>query len=628
MSTLDVKKEKTFVDEETRFQGAYNKNVFRTLMMSYRQHGTSFFILILMGLIGRILILSNTTVIGFWADSYCKGDLCKPVPQVLQSFLSQNYIHLLLGLACAGFVVTLIYRILFSRLSAKAVSTFYGEVTYRVSRFPMSFFDRTPVGRVVTRFSSDYGNVFRMFGGPLAEFFAIIFDILAVFTLILLMQPIYLPAFILMAVLNYFIYKLNKSKIRESRRLLSYYRSPSISHFAETTQGAATIRVYGKEKSFSERFFRLDSTLLSQKLKTNVVLMSFAFQMTALTALMLLITGVASYFLMKAGIVSLGSIGVALTFVGIAGGSIQMFFDWMAQLEEAMTGVERLDQYLRMDLEQGTALPKDAIFETGHTHEQQNEPRNEQLNHAKALSVRIENLSFRYGKDLPLILKNVSLQIRAGEKIGVIGRTGSGKSSLIQALLYLYPIDEGRIQLDGFEPRLNLSLPYEKTQISLAQYRRLISMIAQDPVLFRGTLRENLSFENMKSDAELVHVLKEVGLAPWFMAQPLGLETFIDERGKNLSMGEKQLICMARCVLKDAPVIIMDEATSSIDPHSEELLTAATKRFFEGRTQIIIAHRLSTIAHCDRIVWLKNGELVAVDKPEIILPKFESSQLA
>ncbi len=157
--------------------------------------------------------------------------------------------------------------------------------------------------------------------------------------------------------------------------------------------------------------------------------------------------------------------------------------------------------------------------------------------------------------------------------------------------------------------------------LDLNRYRRLISLISQDPALFQGRLRDNLDITGKLTEGEMISALLKVGLHDW--ANGEGLDFVIEERGRNVSSGEKQLICIARCLLQDTPLILMDEATSSIDPKSEELVMKASETFFQGRTQIIIAHRLSTIEKCDRLLWLHEGELKMMAKPSEVLAELK-----
>lgn len=600
-----------FMTAETRFTGRYSRSVFETLHFAYRSRLAIMAGLVVVGFVGRVLLLSNANIIGHWVDTFCRAPLpCRPVPTIFRDFQSSDFVALLAVVTFAGFSLTALFRILFSRISAQAVSHIYDEVTSRASRLPIRFYDTTPVGAVVTRFSSDYGNIFRLFGGPLAEFGVIIFDLLGMFCLVTFASPWYLPIFILIGVLNWMVYRLNVERLRTERRELSASRAPSIAHFSETAQGAGTIRIFSRQNTFMRRFQKLNGQFLRRRLSTFGAIFRFSYQMSLLSALLLLLTGLLGWRLAAMGWLSIGSIGVAFTFIALSAGSMQMFFEWMSQFEEAMTGVERLDNYLRRDLEPGARLPVSATFPTGH-------PRADartastlaggSFGKAPNAAVTVENLWFRYHSNGPWVLKDVSFEVRPGERLGIVGRTGSGKSSLIQALFHLYPIERGQILIDGQAPLLQASRAPQQGEVDLERFRRAIALISQEPTLFRGTLRENLSLRDSFEDAVLLEAVRRVGLGSWLAGKSLGLQTPIEERGRNLSLGERQLICMARCLLQNAPVVIMDEATSAVDPQSEELLVRATEEFFSGRTQLIIAHRLSTLQSCDRILCLQDG---------------------
>lgn len=607
-------------DGESKKEGGYSFALFQTLSFAYKPFLGRILFSLVLGLLGRGLLLANTNVIGYWVDALTG----KQTP--LSDFTNTEYVQLLLGMALIGFCMTLSFRVGFSRLSAQAISKFYDEVTLRTSRLPMSFFDNTPAGRIITRFSSDYGNIFRLFGGPLAEFLSIIFDLFMMVILITLASPYYFIFVAFIALMNFLVYKLNQQKLRTSRRQLSASRSPSIAHFAETTQGASTIRSFRRQKSFGDRFERLDGHFLNQKMSTTKQLISFSFQMSSLTALLLLVTGVSAFFMVERGWTTVGSVGVAFAFIALSGNTVQMFFEWLTQFEEAMIGVERLDQYLRMPIEKGSLLPASAKFATGHpTYSPSVEKylSTRRLTEERNASVQVSQVWFRYGDDLPWVLKGVDFEVKAGERLGIVGRTGSGKSSLIQALFHLYRVDKGVISINGHEPKLS----ERATGMDLNLYRQSMAFIAQEPILFQGTLRFNLDIKENLPEERLWEVLEQVGLREWVALQPGGLEMRIEERGKNLSLGERQLLCMARCLLQEAPIVIMDEATSSVDPQSEEIMVKATEEFFSDRTQIIIAHRLSTLAKCDRILWLQNGEIVALGPTHEVLPRFKNAEL-
>ena len=244
-------KTRKFLGDEEAFKGKYSNTVLQTLGFAYRPYRWRILALMVCGFVGRILMLGNANLVSWWADP-------KSRPSWMTTFTHEQFIQLLTIVTVAGFILISLYRVYFSRLSAQAISHLYDEVTLRTSRLAMTFFDTQPVGRIVTRFSSDYGNVFRLFGGPLAEFFAIIFDLVAMSILIGLANPLFLVLFVGVAGLQGIVYKLNQKALRRERRELSASRSPSISHFAESAQGVTSIRVFDRVTTFFERFDRLD----------------------------------------------------------------------------------------------------------------------------------------------------------------------------------------------------------------------------------------------------------------------------------------------------------------------------------------------------------------------------------
>ncbi len=608
----------------------FSKSVLKTLRLSYADSKYFLFICIFIGFLGRLFLLANGNVIGYWVDHFCvpaENVPCRPLPPYFSDFSNLSFIKLMASITVIGFLLTWLFRIFFSSISAKAVSQIYDETTLRASRFPMGFFDKNPTGRIVTRFSSDYGNVFRLFGGPLAEFLSIIFDLAGMIILLAIASPFYLPAVVLIGSLNYLVYKSNRSSLIKVRRDLSRSRSPSIAHFSETAQGVSTIRSFNRQNAFSLRFAKLDSYFLQQKKKVVRKVMFFSFQMSSLTAGLFLITGATGYLLLQSGKVSVGSLGVAFGFITLSGNTVQMFFEWLTQFEEAMIGVERLDNYLQHPIEEGGALPASSLFPTGHwvlNKVKDYEAQTQKVSEKKAVGISFNNVWFRYGEDLPFILRGITFDIKPGERIGIVGRTGSGKSSIIQALFRLYPLSKGEILVDGKTVKLsnNETSPH---RVLLETFRRSMGFISQDPILFRGSLLENLICESQYNKEQVLRVLEQVGLGEWANDEGLGL--LIEEKGKNLSVGEKQLLCMARCLLQDVPIVIMDEATSSVDPKSEEIMVRATSEFFQDRTQIIIAHRLSTLQYCHRILWLQDGMIRMLDTPSQVLQVFNRSPL-
>ncbi len=577
---------------------AYSKSTFTLLYWTYKPFLKRIYLLFTVGLIGRACLLGNTNLIGYWVDSLCKApSVCKAGPKIFHNWEHRDYLFALMVMALVGFICLLLFRTFFSRTSAQAISRMYDEATWRVSRAPLHFFDSQPVGRIVTRFASDYGNVFRFFGGPLAEFISLLIDLILIVALLTLASPFYLLAFAILAIFYGVVFQRHRLKLRELRRDLSARRSPSIAHFSETAQGVVSIRSQLKEKSFLNRFLHLDKIYQDQKIKTQKGFFHFSFEMSFISSLLLFFVGGLSYFLVQKNWVSVGSVGVAFTLITMSSNTVQMFFEWLTQIEESLIGVERIDKYVRTPIESGVQLPAKAQFMIDPASDTRWTKPLVPWSNKKSISVELKNISFRYGEDLPWVLQDLSIHIAAGEKIGIIGRTGCGKSSLIQILFQLYPFQKGELLFDG------------KPAPDLEETRKNLSFLSQDPNLFTGTLRSNLDLCENFADLEIWNALEKIGLKEWVEAQPDALLMPIQERGRNLSMGERQLICLARLLLQDSPLLLMDEATSSVDPTSEKILMDGLEKYFQGRTQIIVAHRLTTLRNCDRILWLDHGKV-------------------
>ncbi|MFN9065741.1 MAG: ABC transporter ATP-binding protein, partial [Bdellovibrionales bacterium] len=395
----------------------------------------------------------------------------------------------------------------------------------------------------------------------------------------------------------------------------SRQRGPSIAHFAETVQGAVNIRLFEKESLFRQRFTGLDSEYLESKRSTFLRVTTFIFEMSAASTLWFLIVGLFSAWGLNQGFLSLGDVGTALGLIMISFSSIQMFFEWLSQLEEGFVGVERLDDYLRRPIEKYAKLPAKARYKTDHDFEKPiPTPFHGTIEN---FDIRFNNVQFRYLENQNPVLSNLNLIIPERQRLGIIGRTGSGKSSLLQVLTYLYPFD-GDVSIGQLNP---------KAGSDLNLYRSMISYLPQEPTLLRNSLRQNLDLEKKRSDAEIVRTLEQVGLGPWFRSLGQSLDFELQEKGKNLSIGERQLLGLARCLLQNAPILILDEATSALDPITEKIVLNVLENEAKSKTLIFIAHRLQTLKFCDQILWIEKGKIKAYGKPSELLSQFEIPQL-
>ncbi|KAJ6660867.1 hypothetical protein lerEdw1_017024 [Lerista edwardsae] len=381
---------------------------------------------------------------------------------------------------------------------------------------------------------------------------------------------------------------------RDIKRLESTTRSPVFSHLSSSLQGLWTIRAFNAEQRFQELFDAhqdLHSEAWFLFLTTS---RWFAVRLDALCALFVVVTAFAC--LLLAHTLDAGQVGLALSYAITLMGMFQWGVRQSAEVENLMISVERVIEY--------TELEREAPWESD------KRPPPEWPSEGV---VAFENMSFAYSADGPLVLKHLSAVIKSKEKVGIVGRTGAGKSSLIAALFRLAE-PQGRIWIDK----------YLTSQLGLHDLRKKISIIPQEPVLFTGTMRKNLDPFNEYSDEELWNSLEEVQLKEAIEELPDKLETQLAESGSNFSVGQRQLVCLARAILKKNKILIIDEATANVDPRTDELIQKTIREKFAQCTVLTIAHRLNTIIDSDKIMVLDSGRLKEYDEPHILLQAEES----
>jgi len=283
-----------------------------------------------------------------------------------------------------------------------------------------------------------------------------------------------------------------------------------------------------------------------------------------------------------------GMAGLALSYAPTLTDTLNWMLRQFTTLETQMVSVERLTQY--------GALKAEETSETRATAAKEWPPEG---------GITFTDVVMRYRAELPDVLTGLSLQIAPREKIGIVGRTGAGKSSILVCLFRLAEIRSGTINVDGIDI----------AKLPLATLRSRLAIIPQDPVLFTGTLRYNLDPFNERSDAEIWAGLRQCSMDVPMQEHPEKLERQIEERGGNLSMGQRQLLCMCRALLKDSRIIVLDEATASVDMETDALIQTTLRNELGGSTVLTIAHRLETIMHCDRVIVMDGGKVAEAGPP-------------
>ncbi|KFQ88167.1 Canalicular multispecific organic anion transporter 2, partial [Phoenicopterus ruber ruber] len=452
---------------------------------------------------------------------------------------------------------------------------------------PQSFYDTTPTGRIINRFSKDIYVIDEVIPPTILMFLGTFFTSLSTMIVIIASTPLFAVVIVPLAILYFFVQRFYVATSRQLKRLESVSRSPIYSHFSETVSGASVIRAYRRVKSFVDiSDLKMDENQKSYYpgIVSNRwlgVRVEFVGNCIVLFAALFAVIGKNS---LNAGLVGL-SVSYAL--------QVTVSLNWMvrmtSELETNIVAVERIKEYSETETEapwiiEGKSPPEDW-------------PSKGEL--------EFVNYSVRYRKGLDLVLKGLNLQVHGGEKIGIVGRTGAGKSSMTLCLFRILEAVKGEIKIDGVKI----------SEIGLHDLRSRLTIIPQDPVLFSGTLRMNLDPFNKYSDEEIWKALELSHLKRFVSSQPSMLDYECSEGGENLSVGQRQLVCLARALLRKTRILILDEATAAIDLETDDLIQMTIRTQFEGCTVLTIAHRLNTIMDYTRVLVLDNGTIAEFDTP-------------
>jgi ABC-type multidrug transport system fused ATPase/permease subunit len=475
---------------------------------------------------------------------------------------------------------------------------FHERMLDSVLKAPLRFFDATPVGRVLQRFSRDVESVDIQLQWSFETTVRCLVNIGVALFLIVGVLPVMLLAVVPVFCAYYFLQRDYRIPAREVKRLDSISRSPRFAHFKETLHGMVVIRSFGRTETFYEGF--LDRLEHNQRMFYGHFMLNrwFSSRIPLLGGLVASSTGIAIVLAARAGHLSPGIAGLVIIYALSLWESLNWAVRIFAEVEARMTSVERLKFYGSLESERTTALspalpPSVQWPERG--------------------EVVFDRVVARYASHLPPVLKGISFRVPAGARVGIIGRTGSGKSTLLQALFRCMEVESGAIRIDGVDIA---SVPLERL-------RRSLAIIPQDPTLFFGTLRSNLDRYEEYEDGEVLAALDKARLGDFVRALPGGLRAEVKENGANLSQGQRQLLCLARALLSDAKVIVMDEATASVDVHTDSLVQKVVRENCQNITMLIIAHRLGTVADCDLILEVKEGKLhrtLDLKKQEALAP--------
>ncbi|KAK7930845.1 hypothetical protein WMY93_007240 [Mugilogobius chulae] len=573
------------IEKEAMESGQVKMSVFLQYM---RAMGWGYTFLVIV-----IYFIQNVAFIGqnLWLSDWT-SDSIEYANTTYPSWKRDTRIGVFGALGVAQGVFVFVATLLLANASVSASRILHSRLLNNILRAPMVFFDTTPTGRILNRFAKDIFTVDEAIPQSVRSWILCFLGVLGTIFVICLATPFFTVVIIPLAVIYYFVQRFYVATSRQLRRLDSVSRSPIYSHFGETVSGLSVIRAYGHQ----ERFLKHNEKTIDENLKSVypwivsnrwvAIRLEFVGNLVVFFAALL---AVISRDSLDSGLVGL-SISYAL--------NVTQTLNWLvrmtSELETNIVAVERVSEYSEIENEAQwitDTRPPEKWPEEG--------------------KLQFENYKVRYRPELDLVLHGVTCLIDSKEKIGIVGRTGAGKSSLTNCLFRIIEAAEGRILIDGVDI----------SSIGLHDLRGRLTIIPQDPVLFSGTLRMNLDPFDKFTDEEIWKVLELSHLKDFVSGLTEGLQYEVAEGGENLSVGQRQLLCLARALLRKSRILILDEATAAVDLETDDLIQNTIRKEFSHCTVLTIAHRLHTIMDSSRVMVLDAGKIVEFDSPSNLLVK-------
>ncbi|CAH0557074.1 unnamed protein product [Brassicogethes aeneus] len=586
--TNDNENEKQHVYQETKRSGGVELRTYT----KYFRFGGGY--LVLFGIIILCIIAQTTesyasNLITRWVDENQKAvDLegSQNTSEYEKSIAQANFtINIYSGTIFLSIFMDLIRVYFMLNVARLASLNIHKAMTSSIINSVMIFFDNHFIGNILNRFSQDLSNVDEQVSNILLDIMIIIFETFGIIFIITSVNWIFFMPAVIFIVMAFVLRYLYMPAGRSLKRLEAMTRSPLIGHLNSSLEGLTTIRAYRAQTILKDEFDRHQDLFTSAHFM--MMCTSRAFTYIVDLCCTILLSFIVVRFLFFETDTSAGDVGLVITQVMLLSDQVQWGIRQYADLENQMTSVERVLEYTenRKEVKEGVKI--------------ENWPQDGQ--------VRFKNVSLKYGNG-ERVLHDISFVVEAKQKIGIVGRTGAGKSSIISTLFRLYDI-EGQILIDNVDTKtLNLDF-----------LRQSIAIIPQDPVLFSGTMRSNIDPTYLYTDEQIWEVIDKVKLKPLVPS----LELVISEKGSNFSSGQRQLICLARAIIRKNKIVVLDEATANMDPKTDALLHDTITENFSNCTVFIIAHRLHSIIDADKILVLSKGEIMECDSPNKLLENKE-----
>lgn len=580
------------------------QNITQTIRKLMHYMGNHALLFVLVGILVALSALGN--LLGTY--------MIRPVVnEVLNTGLDKAFLQILLMafIFLIGVLSALGYTQIMAVAAQKVVKDIRQDLFHVLQKLPLSFFDTHSHGELMSRFTNDVDTVSdalnNSFAMMIQSFIQVVGTLILLFVLSWRLSLIVVLFYIIM-----FIYIQFSSKKSKSYFSLQQKNIGDINGFTEEMiSGQKVVKVFNHEKANQKVFEKLNKNLQRSSAKAQGYAQTIVPMVVSLSYVNYAIVSVLGGYMVLKGQMDVGSLASYLIFVRQAAMPINQFTMQMNLLLTSLSGAERIFELMNMDpeVDQGKITLVSIRQENGQIIETKENtgkwawrhPREQGIEYVLLQGdVRFHDVSFGYTRK-KTILHDISLYAKPGQKVAFVGATGAGKTTITNLINRFYDIQNGSITYDGIDIKL----------IKKADLRRSLGIVLQDTHLFTGTILDNIRFGNLEAtDDECVRAAKLANADSFIRRLPQGYQTMIHNDGSNLSTGQRQLLAIARAAVADPPVLILDEATSSIDTRTEQLIEKGMDQLMEGRTVFVIAHRLSTVRNADVIIVLDHGQII------------------
>ena len=553
----------------------------KTLISYLRPHGIAVSVVFLFAIASTVFSIVSPTILGDATDEVVKG-LMSPAGIDFSALL--DILILLIVLYALSFLFSTIQGYIMAGVSQKVTYELRRAMSEKMDRLPLKYFDSKTHGEIQSRVVNDIETVNQTLSQSLTQIITSITMIVGILIMMIRINLLMTVTALIVLPLSMLVIRLIIGKTQRHFKAQQKYLGEVNSHVEEMYTGHTIVKAFNREDASEEVFDKYNEKLYESAWKSQF-----------LSGLMMPLTN----FIGNLAYVAVCILGGHLALNGsITIGNIQAFIQYVRSFNQPVSQVANVANLL-----QSTAAAAERVFELL---DEEEEVSDQKADGTPALSrenlrgaVGFEHVGFGYEEEL--IIKDFNFQVQPGQRVAIVGPTGAGKTTIVKLLLRFYELNQGRITVDGKDIR----------DYSRKELRSMFGMVLQDTWLFNGTVRDNIRYGKMDAtDEEVVEAAKAAHIHHFIMTQPKGYDMEINEEADNISQGQKQLLTIARAILADTPIMILDEATSSVDTRTEALIQQAMANLMKDRTSFIIAHRLSTIRDADWILVMNHGDII------------------